>query len=144
MALAITVDVGGHSVTGNKRMVTGVIAFDSTYPVGGEALTANDVGLGIIDNIAFTGTGHLGYIYYTDTTLPATTLNVEILAPTGGTAPTTVADPAVNTMSSGTIAVTASAADIALTIGVGGRGVELGITDASSLTAIRFVAWGSG
>jgi len=143
MALAITVDVGGHSIAGNKRMVTGVIAFDSTYAVGGEALTANDVGLGIIDDICFTGTGHLGYIYYTDTTLPATTLNVEILCPTGGAAPTTVADPAVNTMSSGTIACTASAADIALTIGVGGRGIELGISDASSLTAIRFVAWGS-
>ena len=73
-------------------------------------------------------------------------MNVEILCPTGGTAPTTaVADPAVNTMSTGTVLVTASGADIALTIGVGGRGVEIGATsDASTLTAIRFVAWGSG
>jgi len=143
MALAITVDVGGHSVVGNKRMVTGVIAFDSTYPVGGEALTANNIGLGIIDAIAFTGTGHLGYIYYTDTTLPATTLNVEILCPSGGTAPTTVADPAVNTAATGTVAVLATANTIGLTIGVGGRGIEMGAADASSLTAIRFVAWGT-
>ena len=144
MALTIAIDTGGTNSFGNKRMVSGTIAFDSTYAVGGEALTANNIGLGTIDDIAFTGTGHLGYIYYTDTTLPATSINVEILCPTGGTAPTTVADPAVNTVATGTIAVTASAADAVLTIGVGGRGVELGITNASSLTAVRFVAWGSG
>ena len=144
MALTITVDTGGHSIVGNKRMVVGVIAFDSSYPTGGETLTANNIGLGIIDAIAFTGTGHLGYIYYTDTTLPATTLNVEILCPSGGTAPASVADPAVNTMATGTVALLATANTITLTIGVGGRGVELGNTaDASSLTAVRFVAWGS-
>lgn len=143
MALTVTVDTGGHSITGNKRMVNGVIAFDSAYPVGGEALTANNIGLGIIDSIAFVGNGHLGYIYYTDTTLPATTLNVEILCPTGGTAPTSVADPAVNSMATGTVAVLATANTITLTIGVGGRGIEMGAADASSLTAVRFVAWGT-
>jgi len=143
MALTVTVDTGGHSIMGNKRMVTGVIAFDSTYAAGGEALTANNIGLGIIDDIAFTGTGHLGYIYYTDTTLPATTLQVEILCPTGGAAPTTVTGPQPNTLGSGAVAVTAAADPATWVVGIGGRGVEMGISDCSSLTNIRFVAWGT-
>jgi len=143
MALTITID--DHSVLGSKRVVYGRIAFDTSYPTGGEALTANNIGLGMIDDICFTSNGRLGYIYYTDTPLPATTLNVEILCPTGGTAPAAVSDPTVNTMASGNVSITASASTIALTLGVGGIGVEMGDTaNCSSLTNIRFVAFGSG
>ena len=57
MALTITVPDAGRTVIGNKRLVFGTIAFDSTYDneaAGGEALTAGDLGLDKIDHITFT------------------------------------------------------------------------------------------
>ena len=36
---------------GNKRRVTGTLDFDSSYPTGGEALTAANVALSVIDSI---------------------------------------------------------------------------------------------
>jgi len=54
MALTITVPDAGRTVIGNKRLVIGTIAFDSSYPTGGEALTAANLGLDKIDHITFT------------------------------------------------------------------------------------------
>ena len=54
MALTITVPDAGRTVIGNKRLVFGTIAFDSSYPTGGEALTATNLGLDKIDHITFT------------------------------------------------------------------------------------------
>jgi hypothetical protein len=54
MALTITVPDAGRTVIGNKRLVIGTIAFDSSYPTGGEALTATNLGLDKIDHITFT------------------------------------------------------------------------------------------
>ena len=152
--MALTVNIDRHSIHGNTRVVYFRIGFDSTYPVGGEALAGTDIGLRVIDDIAFTGSGRFGYTYYTDTVLPASTLNVEILCPTGGTAPTTIANPVPTigtldaTVDAGAVAVTSSAANgaVATVVGApgltGGRGVELGAADASSLINIRCVAHG--
>jgi len=142
--MALTVTLDEHVVSGNSRIVFGRIAFDSSYPTGGEALTANNIGLAIIDDICFSSVGRFGCVYYTDTTLPATTLNVEILCPSGGSsAPTGPIAPTVMTAASGTITVGTTGTSIALTIGVGGRGIEMGnAADCSTLTNIRFVAWG--
>lgn len=49
MGLTITNLV--HGLQGNKRVETGTIAFDSSYPTGGESLTPNMVGLGTIESI---------------------------------------------------------------------------------------------
>jgi len=142
--MALTIAIDNNYTQGNKHVVSGRIAFDSAYPVGGEALSAASIGLGRIDDIAFTSNGRLGYIYYTDSTLPgATSINVEVLCPTGGTAPVSVADPAVNTMASGGTSIGATAVDLVFTIGNGGRGIEIGASDCSSLTNIRFIAWGT-
>jgi|6_EtaG_2_1085325.scaffolds.fasta_scaffold25544_2 hypothetical protein len=57
MALTITVPDAGRTVIGNKRLVFGTIAFDTTYDneaAGGESLTAGDLGLDKIDYISFT------------------------------------------------------------------------------------------
>ena len=54
MALTITIPDAGRTVIGNKRLVIGTIAFDSSYPTGGEALTATNLGLDKIDHITFT------------------------------------------------------------------------------------------
>lgn len=37
MALVVTVPASGNSVQGNKRVSRGTLAFDSSYPTGGEA-----------------------------------------------------------------------------------------------------------
>ncbi|MFQ5757186.1 MAG: hypothetical protein ACE5H7_14000 [Acidiferrobacterales bacterium] len=139
MALTVAVD-NTPQLIGATWKHTGTIGFDTSYPTGGEALTAASIGLSTIDDIQF-GSGRHGYVYYTDTALPASSVNVEILCPTGGAAPTSVADPSV-AVPAGATAVTSTAAQPNLTE-TGGRGVELGDTaDASSLTLVRFTAFG--
>ena len=131
MALTIAIDNDTYQIMGHQRMVTGTITFDSAYPAGGEALTAANLGLALINDIEFMSKG--GYVFYTDTAMPATSINVEILCPTGGSAPTTVAAPSA-LVTAGDTAITsgtlATAAGVTIT---GGRGVEFGAGDASSL-----------
>lgn len=49
--MAITVTVSELSVTGNKQWAYGTIAFDSSYPDGGEAITARNCRMGVLDDI---------------------------------------------------------------------------------------------
>lgn len=51
--MALTVAVTEPGVMGNKRTTRGTIAFDSSYPTGGESLTAANIGLNTIDEITF-------------------------------------------------------------------------------------------
>jgi len=138
--MALTIAIGEVYTVGNKRGVRGTIGFDSSYPTGGETLTANDVALRVIDSIEFMNGRH-GVLYYTDTVLPATSISVEILLPTGGAAPTSLAAPV-------TIHTTGTAAPTTATTAndhteTGGQGVEFGSTaDASSITLVPFVAIG--
>lgn len=55
MTLTLTPVTGAHYVAGNKRVRVYDIAASSTYPDGGESLTAADVGLKQIDNVVFSG-----------------------------------------------------------------------------------------
>lgn len=143
--MPLTVTRDSEAIMGHKRLIFGKFDFDSAYPAGGEALSAASMGLRVIDGIIF-GSGRLGYIYYTDTTMPATSVNVEILCPTGGTAPTTIAAPSeaisATPVMSGADSTTITTHTHAAGALTGGRGVELGAADASSLTAITFLAWG--
>jgi len=147
MALTVTQTGDWSSIEGNQRTGRIQIAFDSAYPSGGEALAAGAFGLRVIEGIDFESSGRHGYIYYTDTTLPATSVDVEILCPTGGaTAPTSVAAPTIapsNTMApSGGDSTTLATHTHAMSAITGGRGIEMGAADASSLTAIWVKAWG--
>ena len=50
MALTITRPVAGSDARwANKRMIVRELEFDSSYPTGGESLTAADVGLKVIE-----------------------------------------------------------------------------------------------
>lgn len=49
--MALTLSSVTNDSTGNGRLVTGSIAFGSSYPTGGESLTARTVGLSVIDTI---------------------------------------------------------------------------------------------
>jgi len=48
MAASVTV-LTGPEVPGNRKMVTGTVAFDSSYPTGGEAVALADLGLSRLD-----------------------------------------------------------------------------------------------
>lgn len=49
MALTITLLNDGKISTGGKIAVLATVAFDSSYPTGGEAIAASDLGLSTID-----------------------------------------------------------------------------------------------
>jgi len=53
--MALTFSSLNFSVAGNKRRTIGTVTFDTSYPTGGEAVTANQVGMGKIEQflIAF-------------------------------------------------------------------------------------------
>ena len=53
MALTIAIPDRGRTVVGNRRLVTGSLTQDSSYPTGGESLTPGDLGLSDIDFIVF-------------------------------------------------------------------------------------------
>lgn len=47
--MALTVAQALNTVVGNQRMTVTSVTFDDSYPTGGEALTAADLGLNVID-----------------------------------------------------------------------------------------------
>lgn len=51
MGLTIDKVTGADTVWGNKRVKVRDITFDSSYPTGGEALVASDVGLSKIEHV---------------------------------------------------------------------------------------------
>ncbi|MEW6214548.1 MAG: hypothetical protein AB1478_04995 [Nitrospirota bacterium] len=64
MALSITIK--GHNVIGNRRQTIATVDFDSSYPTGGESLTARNLALGIIDMLQVESKS--GYIFDYDYT----------------------------------------------------------------------------
>lgn len=62
--MALTVAVSEHMVTGNKRMTRGTLAFDSSYPTGGESFTARNMGLKFVDRVDFEARS--GYLFEYD------------------------------------------------------------------------------
>lgn len=53
--MALTISNLEYVSLNNKRLRTGKITFDSSYPTGGEALLPNAIGLDVIDSITFSG-----------------------------------------------------------------------------------------
>jgi hypothetical protein len=52
--MALTVAKTLRTVIGNKKLHAGTITFDATYPAGGEAVTAADLGLRHLDLLTVT------------------------------------------------------------------------------------------
>lgn len=137
MALTFTQKL--YSVFGNARVVIYDVDFDSVYPDGGEAVTASNLGLSEILYLSVIprdeASGRL--IYNWDTTNG----KIQVLFPTGGTAPATITDPAFTT-TSGATTVTGSAAVSAAITEVGGRGIELAASTDASTVLVRVFAIG--
>lgn len=64
--MALTVTIKSTDVFGNKRCHIVELAFDTSYPTGGEPLTANDCGMSVIDFALFEPSG--GYTFEYDHT----------------------------------------------------------------------------
>ena len=135
MALTLT-RLSGPASLGNIRKVHYRITFDSSYPAGGESLTAGDVGLSEIHKVdidpydAASGRLIYGYDYANS--------KIQVFYPSGGagTAPTTIADPVIP---SGSTAVTSTAAQPDLTPG---RGKEVGSTANLAAVIVHVGVWG--
>lgn len=61
--MALTISNRVETVFGNKRAITCDIAFDSSYPTGGESLTAADLGMSIIDFCIAEPKGGRAFVY---------------------------------------------------------------------------------
>lgn len=111
MALTIS-NLVRHNV-GDARLHVGTIAFDDSYPTGGESLTAANVGLQKIDSIDFDATA--GFVFQYDFT------NSKVLVYQSATVTPT------GTLSKPTFTVAAS--------GAIGTGMEVGLSaDAATAT----------
>lgn len=134
MALTITID--RKERMGKRYYRSGTIAFDASYPTGGESLTPADLGLRVIDLLLAAPAGGLMFEYdHTNSKLKA-------IYPTGGSAaPAALADPAI-TVPSGATAVTSTAAQPDLTETAGRSKEVANATDLSTITGVRFVALG--
>ena len=70
MSLGITIK--GHNIVGNIRQTIATINFDSSYPTGGESLTARNLALGTVDNLqVFPKNGYMFEYDYTNSKLKA-------------------------------------------------------------------------
>lgn len=66
--MAPTVTITKQNRIGNKIQNTVNFAWDATYPAGGEAVTANQLGLGTIDSVVPVGTtSGFGFEYIAST-----------------------------------------------------------------------------
>lgn len=82
MALTITRAGDWLGSAGNVRTSTVTIAFDSSYDSGGEALTAANLGLGVIEHVTIMPKG--GYVFEYDYTNSKVIVYVEEAVAAGG------------------------------------------------------------
>jgi hypothetical protein len=62
MAVSVSVPTDGIDVFGKLRVRRGTVTFDSSYPTGGEAVTAGSFGLSEIEFLLVIGTRGSGYV----------------------------------------------------------------------------------
>lgn len=135
MALAFASQKEG--VAGDLRYWSGTITFDSSYPTGGEAITAANFGFGSTIFI-LSMNGASGVVPVFD----RANLKIMVYFPTGGagTSPATLAN-AAGGLAAGATPVTSTAATgvVALTPGVG---IEVGSTCNLATLVIQVFAMG--
>lgn len=82
--MALTVGLTGDWMVsnGNRRKTYGTIAFDSSYPTGGEPITAANVGLGVLDDLQVHPTA--GFVFEWNKTTGKILVYVEEAVAAGG------------------------------------------------------------
>lgn len=85
MGLTVTLTGDWMESQGNRRAVEATIAFDSSYPTGGESLTAANLGLGVVTHVDVQSKG--GYVFAYDYTNSKVLAYVEEDTAAGGPLP---------------------------------------------------------
>lgn len=138
--MALTIGNLKFDVEGNKRRVTGTIAFDSSYPTGGESLAAADIGLRAIDSIRVDPKSGLVFEYdYTNSKLLAYAQGVTV----GAAGAATLDDfPISAGPGASTISVSLTNSGGSATHNLGALKECPNANDLSTITGVRFSAVG--
>lgn len=130
-----------NASAGNMRFVTGVIAFDSSYPTGGEALTAATLGLSTV--LYFQAQAKGGFVFEYD--YSNSKLKVFSQGYAHGTGGAVTLDDYPITAGPGVT----SGISVSLTTGAGAATANLGplvetlsTDDLSTVTGVRFFCFG--
>ena len=137
--MALTVAITERTVMGNKRVNRGTIAFDSSYPTGGEAFTAANMGLKTLDRIEFEN--QLGYMYQFDYTNNLVLVYVQGVA-IGSAGALTIDDYLLTGVGSSTTVAIGLDAAATTPVLFGPMKEAASTTDLSTLTGVRWVATG--
>lgn len=140
--MALTVAMTRRVVTGDQYMVVGTIAFDSSYPTGGESFTPADLGLRTVDLMLFQQ-NTLGFTFSYDYTNSKVLVYAQGAAHAAGGA-ATLDDYAVTAgpgVSSG-ISISRETAAGAVTSRWGPLKEIAASDDLSTVTGVRFVCYG--
>jgi len=132
--MSLTITNREFSVFGTKRVVFCDIAFDSSYPTGGESLTPGDIGLSVATHVTIAGNS--GYVFeydYTNSKVKAMTPTAAQAAVT--TDKVTIADTGAGNITDGQSCIVdatfRSAVDAAAADEVGNT------TDLSAVTSVK-------
>lgn len=138
--MALTLKSLKYHTAGNQRRVRGTIDFDASYPTGGEALAAKDLGLSVIDELRIFPKN--GFVFEWD----ATNAKVKAFSQGFVTGSTAQADSVLGALAEndadaeGTFRAMGVAVDT--TIKLGELLEVTSTTDLSGVTAVRFEALG--
>lgn len=137
--MALTITVTRRITAGDQHWVSGHLSFDSSYPTGGEALAAADLGLRTIDLMLVQPTKGLAYEYdYTNSKLLAYAQGVLV-----GAAGSETMDDFPVTAGPGVTADTHMSLKAgSATIGLGSLKEVPNTNNLSTVTGVRFVAVG--
>lgn len=137
MALALT--SLQYGTAGNMQLVTGVIAFDSSYPTGGEALTPATLGLTTVAFLVAHPTKGLTFEYdYTNSTLLAYAQGVLV----GAAGAVTIDDFPVTAGPGVSASVSVGLGAGSATVGLGALKEVPSTNDLSTVTGVRFLCVG--
>lgn len=140
MPLTVSINRDGYQVHGSQVMVRGTLDFDSSYPTGGESLTAANLGLRVLDHIVIHP--HSGLVFAYDYT------NAKVLAYNQGitTGSTAAADSTsgalVEDLAGAETAVRAMGTAVDTTYSFGALKEVADTANLSGVTGVRFQAWG--
>ena len=132
--MSLTITNKEFAVFGSKRIVFCDIAFDASYPTGGESLTPGDLGLSVATHVSVAGNS--GYVFEYD----YTNEKVKAMTPTAAQAAVTTDKVTITASGSGSItdgqsctvdATFRSAVDAAAADEVGNT------TDLSGVTSVK-------
>lgn len=134
-----TLTLKEQTVLGNMRVGIYDFDFDSSYPDGGESLSASSLGLSEILYVDILPRDEVSGKMIYDFDLANS--KIQVLYPTGGAAPAALAAPAF-TVTSGATAMTGTAAVNAAITETAGIGVEVAASTDLSTIKVRLLVYG--